>query len=115
MKNPWPNVDAHSGVLLQVIYYIFTYYDTLKLWVTVLWSQRNELLHCTVRSLKSTWSARGSRLGPCPRLANRKAQIIVHRQPNESLEGLIFSVCVIAPLFIDFFSLSHHFTVGKNM
>lgn len=30
VKNPWPNVDAHSGVLLQVNYCIFVYYDTLK-------------------------------------------------------------------------------------
>lgn len=89
--------------------------------VTVLWSQRNELLHCTVRSLKSARCARVSRLGPRPRPANRKTQIVVHRYPHEILEGLIFFLGLRHCAFIYcFFPLSlppgqtHHYTVGKN-
>ncbi len=43
VKNPWPNVDAHSGVLLQVLQY-FEYFLS-ALWIRVDFCRLDPDLH----------------------------------------------------------------------
>ena len=64
VKNPWPNVDAHSGVLLQVIY--SAGFLSLKRFFLVFRNEGNELLHCVVRCVPCPGCDRQSGLGPRP-------------------------------------------------
>lgn len=75
VKNPWPNVDAHSGVLLQVSFknlkikpysnfYHFPYFNI------VLWHERDELLHSFVWCIKSFRCNCIISLGPSIRITN---------------------------------------------
>ena len=69
-KNPWPNVDAHSGVLLQVREHRLNTHHTHHTHThththTVLWNDRDELLHCPLWCVASTWRPQLSALGPC--------------------------------------------------
>lgn len=77
VKNPWPNVDAHSGVLLQVrninnrMYLSFSVDILINfVHVLVLWTEGNELLYRHVRSI--TCSGRNVRpcLGSCSGIAH---------------------------------------------
>lgn len=93
VKNPWPNVDAHSGVLLQVreytqiynimhayniilshvIYKFFIYY-----YFIVLWLKRNELLYSIVWSIPCSWSISFFGLGPWSWSSHRTPQVFFH-------------------------------------
>merc|ERR1712196_697293 len=64
-KNPWPNVDAHSGVLLQ--HYGMT----------------DELLHCFVRCFACPWLLLTDDLVPRHRSPLGAPQVHVHRGTQE--------------------------------
>lgn len=94
VKNPWPNVDAHSGVILQVcnfIYHSMNKSDYLKIaWefnivilyfiFTVLWHERDELLHSTLWCVSCSWYTCFSDLGSCTWTTYWTPQVYVHRR-----------------------------------
>ena len=68
VKNPWPNVDAHSGVLLQVL--IFSLWlQPLNNHILVFRHEGDELLHRAVRRVASSRRYRQLSVGPRPRAA----------------------------------------------
>lgn len=64
-KNPWPNIDAHSGVLL--LYYGMT----------------EKMLHSPVQSVESTGCAGTLNLEQSSRLPSTKAQVHEHKWADE--------------------------------
>ena len=80
VKNPWPNVDAHSGVLLQVnfIDHFDSIENSLLSMIVALWHERNELLYCFIRCITRTWYSRTNDLVESFRSSVRTAEIIVN-------------------------------------
>lgn len=79
VKNPWPNVDAHSGVLLQVnsLEYIFFIHSLFS--IAALWHEGNELLYCSIRCFTCTWCSVTNDMVTCSRLSIRTTEIDVKR------------------------------------
>merc|ERR1719150_3348518 len=103
VKNPWPNVDAHSGAphpprdrkgeepLAQC---------RRPLWCPppILWYEGNELLHCSLRSVQGPWCDLLPCVGSCSWPAPRETKVDVHRRLEEagwSLEEPVYLLPVL--------------------
>lgn len=97
VKNPWPNVDAHSGVLLQVCLHhsLDVFLANVHVLIiiycypTVLRIERDAVLHSNVRCVPCPGCSRLPRMGPCSRPAHRATQVPVHGRTDEGPESCL--------------------------
>lgn len=95
-KNPWPNVDAHSGVLLQVrhssfylpiCYGLEAHADSEMLLCfpifAVLRDDRDELLHRAVRRVPRSWCAGSAGVESSSGFPARASQVHEHRWTDD--------------------------------
>merc|ERR1712226_1698201 len=82
VKNPWPNVDAHSGVLLQVQVCLINSFIIFPF--LVFRHEGDELLHRAIRSVACSRRDCQLGVGPCTWSAPGEAQVNVHCWTQEA-------------------------------
>ena len=82
VKNPWPNVDAHSGVLLQVRARYLRTQLLIAVCLLALRNEGNELLHGSVRCVASIGCSRTNDLVARIRFPLGTTQVHVNRRSD---------------------------------